>query len=266
MTAVRLAHERSGPRGAPVVVLTGSVGTNLSVWDAQARVLARRFDVVRCDLRGHGASPVPPGPYAIPELGGDLLALLDHLAIDRAALVGLSIGAMISIWAAAHAPGRTERLVACCTTARFGPDVAAAYQERAARVRAEGMAAIAGGVLERWFTPEFAIHRPATVQRIREAFIATPAEGYAGCCEALAALDLEPELGRVTAPTLVLAGERDPATPPAHGQAVADGIAGARFDLLADCAHLASIERAELLTALLLRFLQPETTKETRHE
>src|SRR5581483_9610897 len=104
------------------------------------------------DVRGHGASPVPPGPYSIAELGGDLLALLDHLAVERAALVGLSIGAMISIWAAAHAPERVERLVACCTTARFASEAAAAYRERAGRVRAVGMAPIADGVLERWFT------------------------------------------------------------------------------------------------------------------
>jgi 3-oxoadipate enol-lactonase len=259
-----LHYEARGPQDAQTVILIGSIGTDLSIWSAQVAALAGRFRVVACDVRGHGGSPVPPGPYSIAELGDDLVALLDRLALERATLCGLSIGAMISLWVAAHDPERVERLIACCTTARFGPETRAAYRERAGVVRARGMGAVVDAVVARWFTPEFAAHRPEAVRAVREGFLATPAEGYAGCCEALAELDLRSDLGRVEAPTLVLSGDRDPATPPDQGRAIADAIPGASFDLVAEAAHLASVERAELLTALILRFLTPETamTKE----
>lgn len=252
------SHRVSGPGTAPVVVLTGSLGTDLSMWEPQVAVLERRFRVVCCDVRGHGASPVPSGPYSIADLGGDLLALLDHLELDRVSLCGLSIGAMISLWAAARAPERVQRLIACCTSARFDPEARAAYRERAITVRAEGLEPVADGVLARWFTPAFAAARPAVVARMRAGLLATSPEGYAACCEALAALDLRSELGAITAPTLVLAGEEDSATPPEHGRAIAQAIPGAELELVASAAHLASIERAELVSALIVRFLQPE--------
>jgi 3-oxoadipate enol-lactonase len=255
MTACALAHEIAGPPGAPVLVLTGSLGTRRSMWAPQARALAGRFRVVCCDVRGHGDSPVPMGPYSIADLGGDLLALLDHLELQRAYLCGLSIGGMISMWVAAHAPARVERLIVCCTTARFGPAAAATYRERAQTVRADGLEGLADGVLERWFTPEFAAERPEVVARMRAELAATPAEGYAACCEALAGLDLSAELSRITAPTLVIAGARDQATPPAHGEAIAAAVAGARFVSLPDAGHLASVQSPEPVTAWCERFL-----------
>jgi 3-oxoadipate enol-lactonase len=249
---VPLSHQLDGPPEAPVIVLSGSLGTDRSMWDPQAGPLSERFRVLRYDLRGHGASPVPRGPYSIAELGEDLLALLDQLAIERASLCGLSIGGMISMWVAAHAPERVQRLVLCCTSARLGPE--SSYGERAAAVRAGGVQGIADAVLARWFTPAFAPANPRVIERMRAILCATAREGYAGCCEALAAMDLRPDLA---APTLVLAGEEDPATPPAHGRVIAEGIPAARLTVLAGAAHIANIERAELVTALFLRFLQP---------
>jgi 3-oxoadipate enol-lactonase len=250
-----LAHRVAGAPGAPAVVLTGSLGTRRSMWDPQAQALARRFRVVSCDLRGHGDSPVPPGPYSIPELGGDLVALLDRLEIERAHLCGLSIGGMISLWVAAHAPERVERLIVCCTTARFGAQATEAYRERAQTVRALGLESLADGVIARWFTPEFAAACPDVVARMRAELAATPAEGYAACCEALAGLDLTPDLAGITAPTLVLAGERDQATPPEHGEAIAAAVTDGRFAVLADAAHLASVQRPETVTECFERFL-----------
>jgi 3-oxoadipate enol-lactonase len=250
-------------------VLTGSLGTDMSMWAPQARALERRFRVLCWDIRGHGQSPVPPGPYTVAELGADLLGLLDRLGIERASLCGLSIGAMISLWAAAHAPERIDRLVACCTTAHFEAEASSSYQERAARVRSEGLEPLADAVVARWFTPAFAARCPHVVARLRDGLTATPPEGYAGCCEALAKLDLRPELPAIAAPTLVLTGDCDAATPPDHGRAVADAVAGAQLAHVACAAHLASVERAELVTTLILRFLaepgQP-SPREERHE
>jgi 3-oxoadipate enol-lactonase len=255
MSTCALAHEMSGPPRAPVVVLTGSLGTRRSMWEPQAEALAERFAVVSCDVRGHGDSPVPPGPYSIDELGGDLLALLDRLQVQRVHLCGLSIGAMISLWVAAHAPERVERLIVCCTTARFGPEAASAYRERARTVREQGLEGLADGVIARWFTPEFAGACPDVVARMRADLAATPPEGYAACCEALAELDLKIELPRIAAPTLVIAGERDQATPPEHGAAIAAAVAGAQFVTLTDAAHLASVERPERVSELFAHFL-----------
>jgi len=195
--AVPLSHQLDGPPEAPVIVLSGSLGTDRSMWDPQTAPLSERFRVLRYDLRGHGASPVPRGPYSIAELGEDLLALLDQLAIERASLCGLSIGGIISMWVAAHAPERVQRLVLCCTSARLGPE--SSYGERAAAVRAGGVQGIADAVLARWFTPAFTQANPRVIERMRAILCSTPREGYAGCCEALAAMDLRPDLAAIVA-------------------------------------------------------------------
>ncbi len=256
--SVEVAHELLGPMDDPPVILSCSLGTDRSMWDPQTPALAGTHLVVRYDLRGHGQSPAPPGPYAISDLGEDLLALMDRLEIERASLCGVSIGAMTSIWAAANAPERVHRLVLCCTSARFGPEAAEVYRARAQTVRAHTVDAVADGALERWFTPGFREAQPELMAQIRKGLTDTSSEGYAGCCEALAALDLHPALGSISAPTLVIAGAEDPATPPDHGRAIADGIAGARFELIEGAAHLANIEKAELVTPLIAGFIDAE--------
>ena len=253
---VELHHEFRGKRGSPALVFTGSLGTDLTMWTPQAELLKPRFCTLRYDIRGHGRSAVPSGPYSIDALGSDLLALLDRLGIERASLCGLSIGGMISMWVAAHAPERVERLVLCCTSARLGPP--SAWLERAAIVRADGVGAIADAVLGRWFTPAFAGAHPDVIERMRGILAATPREGYAGCCEAIAEMDLIPDLPSIAAPTLVIAGEQDPATPPEHGRRIADLIPGARFEVVSPAAHLATIERPDLTTAMILRFMSDE--------
>jgi 3-oxoadipate enol-lactonase len=250
----RLNHRLEGPPDAPAVVLSGSLGTDLSMWDPQAALLAERFRVLRYDLRGHGDSAVPPGPYAMSDLGEDLLALLDQIGTERAALCGLSIGGMLSLWIAANAPERVSRLVACCTSAYLGEETP--YAERAAAVRRAGIEPIADAVVERWFTPRFAHESPETVRAMRERLVAVPPEGYAGCCEAIDGMDLRSALGAIRAPTLVIAGDEDPATPPEHGRAIAEAIPGAEFTVVPEAAHLAPVEHPEDLTALILNFLE----------
>ena len=203
-------------------------------------------------------SEVPPAPYSIADLGSDLIALLDSLEIERVSLCGLSIGGMISMWVAAHAPDRVERVVLCCTSAQLGPPQA--WYERAATVRAEGVQAVADAVLGRWFTPRFTegAQGRAVVERMRGILTATTPEGYAGCCEAIAEMDFTPDLPSIASPTLVVAGEHDPSTPPEHGRRIADLIPGAGFELVSPAAHLATIERPDLTTAMILRFLSDE--------
>jgi 3-oxoadipate enol-lactonase len=250
-----VSHELLGPDGAPVVVLSCSLGTDRTMWDPQLPALAERYRVLRYDLRGHGVSPAPASPYAISDLGQDLLALLDRLEIERAALCGASIGAMTSIWVAARAPERVRRMVLCCTSARFGPEASRTYRGRAELVLEQGVEPVADGALERWFTPAFRQAQPELMARIRQGLTSTSSQGYAGCCAALAALDLRGDLGSVDAPTLVIAAAQDPATPSDHGRLIADGIPDARFELIDGAAHLASIEKAEQVTPLIREFI-----------
>ncbi|MQA76189.1 MAG: 3-oxoadipate enol-lactonase [Solirubrobacterales bacterium] len=248
-----LEHRFDGPEDAPVVMLSNSLGTSLEVWDDEIPALAGPFRVLRYDHRGHGGSPVPPGPYAIAELARDALELLDRLGVARVAFCGTSLGGMVGMWLAIEAPERVDRLALCCTSAHLPPREG--WIERAATVRAHGMEAVADAALERWFTPGYAGRRPEAVERARRALLDTPAEGYAGCCEAIAECDLRGELRRIRAPTLVIAAEDDPATPPEHARLIAEAIDGARLVVLARARHLASVERAEAVSDELLAHL-----------
>jgi 3-oxoadipate enol-lactonase len=251
-----LHYELTGQPGAPVVVLSCSLGTDMSMWAAQLPALGDRFRVLRYDLRGHGSSPAPPGPYSIADLGGDVIALLDELGIERAHLCGVSIGGMTGMWLAAHAPERIERLVLCCTSAFLDPE--GTYRDRAALVRASGLEQLADAALERWFTAPFRTANPDLMEHMRRCLVSAQAEGYAGCCEALANMDLRENLGAIAAPALVISGEHDPATPPDHGRLIATRIPGARFELVPG-AHLSSIECAERVNDLIVSHLMEET-------
>ncbi|HEY3734869.1 MAG TPA: 3-oxoadipate enol-lactonase [Streptosporangiaceae bacterium] len=250
-----LTASLDGPADAPVLVLGNSLGTSRAVWAPQLPALARHFRLLRFELPGHGepAGPAPAGPYSIGDIGRAVLALLDRHGIGRACYAGISIGGMTGLWLAAHAPARIAALGLCCTSAYLPPAVA--WRDRAALVRAAGMAPITGPALSRWFTPAFARADPAAVAGIAAMLAGTAPEGYAGCCEAIAAMDLRPVLGPVIAPTLVIAASEDPATPPAHGAQIARAIAGARLRVVRGAAHLANIQAPGPVTGALLDHL-----------
>jgi len=243
MTAVH--HTVDGPAGAPVVLLSNSLGTTLEMWDAQLPALTERYRVVRYDTRGHGRSPVPPGPYHIDDLVDDVLGLLDRLGIARVHFAGLSLGGMTGLRLAAREPDRVERLTVLCTSAHLPP--ASSWTGRAAVVRAHGTAAIGEAVLDRWFTPAY--RDRAAARRMLES---TPAEGYAGCCEAIAAMNLTADLPRITAPVLAIAGAGDPATPPGHLARIAAAVPYGRLLVIDGAAHLASMEQPAAVTDAIL--------------
>jgi 3-oxoadipate enol-lactonase len=249
MTAALLNHEFRGPADGPPLLMIGSLGTTMAMWDPQLPALAARFRVLRAEPRGHGASEVPAGPYTIADIARDLLALLDTLEIPATFYCGLSLGGMAGMWLASHAPDRIGRLALCCTSPWLPP--AEGWASRAAHVRAHGTASIRDQVLGRWFTPAFRERDPATAGWAAGMLAATPAEGYAACCEAIASMDLRPELAAIRVPTLVIAGQDDPATPPEHGEAIAAAIAGARLALVPG-AHLANVEAPKTVGDLLI--------------
>jgi 3-oxoadipate enol-lactonase len=252
-----VAHVVSGESGAPPLVLSNSLGTTLAVWDSVAGALAERRRLIRYDHRGHGGSPIPPGPYHIRDLAGDVLALLDRLGIERASFCGLSIGGMVGLWLAAHAPDRIDRLIVLCSSPHMPP--ASAWAERAAAVRDAGsVEVIADSVLGGWLTPAYAGTHPEVAARLRSMLISMPADGYAWCCEAIEHMDLRDDLGAIRAPTLVIGGEADPATPPGnHGRIIAEGVSGARLELV-PAAHLACVEQPGAIATLILDHLDHE--------
>ena len=249
---VRFYYALEGREDAPVLVLSNSLGTNLDMWAPQMPALLPHFRVLRHDARGHGRSDVTPGPYTIAQLGGDVLALMDHLGISRAHFCGLSMGGMIGMWLGTHHAGRIDRLVLCNTAARIGtPDT---WNPRIAKVEAEGMASVVDTVLDRWFTPGFRQRAPQQVAVVRDMLLDTAPAGYGANCAAVRDMDLRADIASIGLPTLVIAGTHDGSTPAADGRAVADAIPGARYVEL-DAAHLSNWEQTEQFTQALLGFL-----------
>ena len=255
----RLAATLEGPDGAPVLALGTSIGTHQGLWDPQAAGLGRRFRLLRFEFRGHGPagaqSPAPPGPYTIAGLGTDVLGLLDRYHLDQVAYAGVSLGGMVGMWLAANAPERISRLALCCTSAHMPP--ASMWTERAATARAEGLAALVEATTGRWFTPAFIRRHPERVAPVATMFTGTNPEGYAGCAEAIAAMDQRDALPSITAPTLVIAGADDPSTPPWHGAQLARAIPGAAFTVVRGTAHLANYQTPGEVTAALTAHLAP---------
>lgn len=251
-----LHHRLDGPPDAPVLVLSHALGTSLELWELNLPHWTRRFRVLRYDQRGHGRSPRRESGCTVSDLGRDVLGLIDELELGKVSFCGSSLGGATGLWLAANAPERLEKLVVACSSATFGDP--GPWLERAAVVRAQGLAAIADTVVGRWFTPAFAAAEPGVVRAHRERLLRTPAEGYAACCEAVAAWDFRDELGAVAVETLVIAGADDPTTPVDHAQEIARGVASGRVVVLDPAAHLANVERPEAFALLVSEHVQPQ--------
>ncbi len=251
----RLAYRIEGRtlEDAPVVVMLHSLGLDLRMWDEQAAALSRRFRVIRYDCRGHGASDVPGEPVSIEQLGGDLLALLDHLDVRRAHLCGLSLGGVIALWTAAHHPERVDRAVFANTGARIGTEQS--WDERIRAVREGGMAAIRDAVLARFLGEEFRRAHPGQTSAVGQMLDETSAEGYLAICEALRSSDLSLDVASIRAASLIIAGELDVSTPPALGEALHAAIRGSALTILRGAAHLSNVEQSDAFTSAIEDFL-----------
>jgi 3-oxoadipate enol-lactonase len=248
-----LHHRITGPEPAPALLMGPSLGTNLKMWDLQLP-LADHHRLIRFDHRGHGGSPVPPGPYELADLGRDVLALLDVLSIDKASYCGVSLGGMVGMWLGAHAPERIERLVLLCTSAYMPPPEA--WQERARAVLGAGSTEpVADAIVDRWLTPAFAAGSPGVRADLRAMLTACDPAGYAWCCGAIERMDLRGELPRIQAPTLIISGAEDQATPPAMQAELAAAIPDARHEAVGPAAHIAAVEQPEPINALIQEFL-----------
>ncbi len=245
--------EVEGAEGAPVLMLSNSLGTNLHMWDDQAPEWAKHFRLVRYDRRGHGKSGAPKGPYSMERLGRDVLAILDALKIKKTNWCGLSMGGMVGQWLGANAPDRVDKLILSNTNFNYadkGP-----WNDRIKFVQEKGLAALVEPNMERWFTKGFRERSPQTIARMKEIFVTTKVDGYIGCCEAIRDMNFTASNPGIKAPTLVIVGTQDPATPPAAGEAIAKQINGAKVAAI-DAAHIANMEQPKLYAETVLNFLR----------
>ncbi len=244
--------EAEGPRHAPVLMLSNSLGTDLHMWDEQVAPFTRHFRLVRYDRRGHGKSGVPKGPYSMERLGRDVLAILDGLGIEKINWCGLSMGGMVGQWLGANAANRIDKLI-LSNTACYYPDKSI-WAERIKFLRTNGIPAVADATMERWFTKDFRERAPAAIARMKEMFVKTDLEGYIGCCEAIRDMDHRPLLSKIKAPTLVIAGRRDAGTPLDLNEFIRDHIPGAELAVL-EAAHIANVEQPQAYADAVLGFL-----------
>jgi 3-oxoadipate enol-lactonase len=227
---MRLNYQQTGPEDAPVVLLGSSLGATHEMWAPQLDVLAERFRVVAFDHRGHGGSEVPPGPYTIEDLGGDVIELLDTLGVDQASYVGISLGGAVGLWLAENAPERFHRFALLCPPSNQSEN-AQLWAERAAQVRAEGTQAITEATLGRWFLPDF-----TDIEPLRQQLLNSPDEGYA-------------------APVLLVTTEQDTSIPPETVIPLASTIPGAHLEIIENAAHLVTYSHPEIINPLLLAHL-----------
>jgi 3-oxoadipate enol-lactonase len=245
--------EVEGRDGAPALMLSNSLGTNLHMWDDQAAEFAKHFRLVRYDRRGHGQSGVPKGPYSMERFGRDVLSVLDALKIRKTNWCGLSMGGMVGQWLGANAPDRVEKLILSNTNCHYadkGP-----WDDRIKFVSENGLAAMVDTNMQRWFTEGFRKRAPQSIERMREIFVATNVAGYVACCQAIVAMDLRASNPSIKAPTLVIVGSHDVATPPSAGEAIQQQIKGAKL-VSVEAAHISNIEQPKAYAEAVLNFLR----------
>jgi 3-oxoadipate enol-lactonase len=252
---ININYELSGPDNAQVVMLSHSLAASLAMWEPQIAALTARYRVLRYDLRGHGSSDAPIGPYTFDNLADDALGLLRALNIKRCHFVGLSIGGMIGQALGLRAAPEIASLTLCATSSRMPAEMQSVWDARIAQVRAQGVGSIASGTMERWFTPAFHTAQAATIAKVGAMIAGTSAEGFAGCASAITTLNFTDQLKKISLPTLLIVGRDDPGTPVAASEAIQREIKSAELVVLENAMHICNIEQAELFNRALLEFL-----------
>lgn len=243
-----------GPPDAPVFLLGNSLGTNFHLWDDVVAPLARRWRILRYDMRGHGLTDAGTGDaYTVEQLAGDTVQLLDALDIERVRYMGLSIGGLVGQAFAAAYPARVDAVVLVATANAIGPP--SSWDDRIAAIRAGGLSAIASAVMQRWFTPRTHAERPELIAGYTNMLERTAVRGYIGCACAVRDADLRAADASIRCPALVISGGEDASTPPSAGEALRDAIPRARYALIPDSAHIIAAEAPQALARTAFEFL-----------
>jgi len=248
----QINYQTFGDANKPALIFSNSLGTKYSMWQPQIEHFQQDHYVICYDTRGHGASSAPQGPYSLEQLGQDVVNLLDHLDIAKAAFCGISMGGLTGQWLAIHKSERFSQVIVCNTAAKIGQEQA--WQDRAVLVREQGLAPIAATAASRWFTDPFIQSNPAVVAELSNDLGAGSPEGYANCCEALAKADVREQLSSIQIPVLIIAGQQDPVTTVADGQFMQQRIANSRlFEI--NASHISNIEQPEAFNQAVQTFL-----------
>jgi 3-oxoadipate enol-lactonase len=253
---INMHYELEGPESAPVVTLSHSLATDLSMWDPQAAVLRSEYQVLRYDTRGHGTTDVPEGPYTLEQLAEDVKALLQALGIRKTHFMGISMGGMIAQVLALKYPGVLRRIILCDTSSRIPEEALPIWEERIEVAQKQGMDSLVEATMERWFTASFRRKPLPALDKIRDMIRATPLKGYMGCSRAIMGLNLTERLSGIAHPTLIVVGEEDPGTPVSASQAIHKQIKGSELVILKSAAHLSNIEQQEAFNAAVMDFLK----------
>ena len=252
---ITVNYTLDGPADAPVVTLSHSLAADLAMWDPQMKALTAKYRVLRYDTRGHGGTDAPTGGYTLEQLAEDARALLGVLGIARTHWIGLSMGGMIGQALALSSPGLFLSLALCDTSSRVPAEARPVWQERIKTAETQGMEPLVEPTIGRWFTAPFREQRGDVVDPVRTRIRTTSPRGYAGCCHAIAALDLTDRLSAIKLPTLIVVGEEDQGTPVAASQAIEAKIAGSQLEIIKSAAHLSNLEQPEAFTRIVTGFL-----------
>jgi len=256
INGIHVNYTLEGPADAPVLTMSHSLATDLSMWDPQAKALAQRYRVLRYDTRGHGGTDAPAGGYSLGQLADDVRGLLKALGVAKTHWIGLSMGGMIGQTLALSSPELLKSLSLCDTSSRIPPDMRHLWDERIATVEAKGMEPMIEPTVARWFTPTFLETRKDAVEPVKKMIRTTPPKGYVGCCHAIRALDLTDRLSAIKLPTLIIVGAQDLGTPVAASQAIHERIQGSELVILDPASHLSNLEQPQAFTEALETFLK----------
>jgi 3-oxoadipate enol-lactonase len=256
VNGISVNYTLEGPASGPVITMSNSLASNLSMWDPQIPVLTSRYRVLRYDTRGHGSTEAPAGPYSLDELTEDVRALLQALGISRTHFIGLSMGGMIGQIMAFKYPQMLQSVALCDTMSRVPTEAKPMWDERIHTAETRGMEPLVEPTLARWFTEPFRQQGSPVLDQVRMMIRTTPPRGYAGCCHAIAALNLTEHLNAITLPTLIIVGEDDPGTPVAASRVIHEQIKGSELVILKAAAHLSNLEQPGAFNQALTAFLQ----------
>jgi 3-oxoadipate enol-lactonase len=253
---ITMHYEMDGPESAPVVTLSHSLATDLSMWDPQVSVLKSGYRVLRYDTRGHGGTDAPEGPYTLEQLAEDVRALLQALRIPKTHFMGISMGGMIGQVLALKNPGMLQSLIFCDTSSRIPEEALPIWEERIGLAQKQGMDALVESTMERWFTASFRRKPLPALDKIRGMIRTTPVKGYVGCSRAIMRLNLTERLREITLPSFIIVGEEDPGTPVAASQVIHEQIKGSELVILKSAAHLSNIEQQDAFNTAVMAFLK----------
>ena len=253
---ILMNYELSGKKKAPVVMMSHSLGSSLTMWEPQLESLEPHFQVLRYDTRGHGGTEAPRGPYTLDLLGEDAISLLNALGIDQMHWVGLSLGGMIGQSLALNHSDRLFSAALCDTSAMIPSEAQPVWQERINIAREKGLQPLLEPTLERWFSPAFLSRNSERVAMVRKEFLTTPVEGYIGCVEAIRKLNYLDRLIEVKSPTLIIVGEDDPGMPVSAAEAMQARIKDSKLVIIPSARHLSNVEQPAAFNAALVGFLR----------